>query len=96
MALAIPIEIIYTGDTCPCQKNLNYFVQKPGPPPQPCMEQKTSEYGYKMDVPVQGTSEVVYNFDFTVLEPKSTPPREQPKLNLYAKMDRIVTPKKGI
>ena len=63
----------------------------------PCTHPQATEYGYKMDVPppVQGKAKVTYSFDFTVLEPKRPPPTEQSNLNLNAKMDRIMMPKKG-
>lgn len=64
------------------------------PPPEP-NEYNTSEYGYKLDVPMQRKAKVTYSFDFTVQEPKIPTPTEEEKWNLYAKIDRITAHKKG-
>ncbi|KAI8128278.1 hypothetical protein CVS40_2420 [Lucilia cuprina] len=84
---AVPIEVIYTGDSCDCPKNLNYLVNVPPPPPS--KEYKPAEYGYKLEVPMQAKAKVTYSFDFTVEEPKAPPPPAEDKLEIFAKIDRI-------
>ncbi|XP_013108432.1 uncharacterized protein LOC106087807 [Stomoxys calcitrans] len=88
----IPIEVVYTGDSCACPKSLNYLVNVP-PPPQP-KESKRYEHGYKLEVPPPAKTKMTYTFDFTVQEPKTPIPMEDEKLNLYAKVDRITAHKK--
>lgn len=89
----MPIEVVYTGDSCDCPKHLNYLVNIP-PPPKPKVYEP-SEYGYKLDVPIPARAKVTYSFDFMVEEPKKPPPPEESKLDLYAKIDRITAHKKG-
>ncbi|KAM7347483.1 chorion protein b at 7F [Cochliomyia hominivorax] len=89
----VPIEVIYTGDSCDCPKSLNYLVNVP--PPPKTKEYKPSEYEYKLDVPLQGKAKVTYSFDFTVEEPKAPPPPPvENKWDIYAKIDRITAHKK--
>ncbi|XP_065363575.1 uncharacterized protein Cp7Fb [Calliphora vicina] len=87
-----PIEVIYSGDSCDCPKNLDYLVNLP-PPPVP-KEFTPSEYGYKLDVPLQAKAKVTYSFDFTVEEPKAPPPPPEDKLEIFAKIDRMTAHKK--
>lgn len=85
--------MVYTGDSCACPKSLSYAVDVPPSPIPPINTPK--EYGYKLEVPVPTKAKVTCTFDFTVQGPKITPPIEQEKWDLYAKIDRITAHRKG-
>ncbi|XP_075159105.1 chorion protein b at 7F [Haematobia irritans] len=88
----VPIDVVYTGDSCACPKSLHYRVNVPPPPVE--KENPRYEHGYKLEVPPPPKAKVIYNYDFTVQEPRIPPKAEEEKWNLYAKVDRITAHKK--
>lgn len=92
---ALPIEVIYAGNSCGCPKNLNYEMNMPIP-----AESKPnipSEYDYRVEYPLKAKATVTYSFDFDVEQPPAAPqlPAPEPKSDIFAKVDRVMALKKG-
>lgn len=67
---AQPINVVYQGEGCQCQKRLPYHVEKPK-----ITETRDTHYGfgYKVEMPDQEPAEIKYSFDFRVERPQTGP-----------------------
>ncbi|XP_068159425.1 uncharacterized protein Cp7Fb [Drosophila tropicalis] len=86
-----PVQIVYTGESCDCPQKLGYQLNVPNTykPKKPTY----SQYGYRVEKPVQAKAKISYSFDFTVEEPRTpAPPKVNPS-KLYAKVDRVTVNK---
>ncbi|BFG01229.1 uncharacterized protein DMAD_01029 [Drosophila madeirensis] len=88
---AAPVEVVYTGESCACPTQLGYQLNVPNPPKP--KKYGASEYGYRVEKPVQTKAKISYSFDFTVEQPRTPPPPKYPESKLYAKVDRVTVNK---
>ncbi|XP_022214001.2 uncharacterized protein LOC111068652 isoform X2 [Drosophila obscura] len=88
---AAPVEVVYTGESCACPTQLGYQLNVPNPPKP--KKYGASDYGYRVEKPVQTKAKISYSFDFTVEQPRTPPPPKYPESKLYAKVDRVTVNK---
>ncbi|KAH8368406.1 hypothetical protein KR084_011079 [Drosophila pseudotakahashii] len=87
----VPVEVVYTGESCACPTQLGYQLNVPNPAKP--KKYGGGEYGYRVEKPVQTKAKISYSFDFTVEQPRTpAPPKTNPS-KLYAKVDRITVNK---
>ncbi|XP_026846243.1 uncharacterized protein LOC6598176 isoform X1 [Drosophila persimilis] len=86
-----PVEVVYTGEGCACPTQLGYQLNVPNPPKP--KKYGASDYGYRVEKPVQTKAKISYSFDFTVEQPRTPPPPKYPESKLYAKVDRVTVNK---
>ncbi|KAH8288120.1 hypothetical protein KR054_001206 [Drosophila jambulina] len=85
---AAPVEVVYTGDEgCACPTQLGYQLNVPNPPKP--KKYASSDYGYRVEKPVQTKAKISYSFDFTVEQPRTPAPPKTNPAKLYAKVDRV-------
>ncbi|KAH8235496.1 hypothetical protein KR032_001676 [Drosophila birchii] len=85
---AAPVEVVYTGDDgCACPTQLGYQLNVPNPPKP--KKYASSDYGYRVEKPVQTKAKISYSFDFTVEQPRTPAPPKANPAKLYAKVDRV-------
>ncbi|XP_017017369.1 uncharacterized protein Cp7Fb isoform X1 [Drosophila kikkawai] len=89
---AAPVEVVYTGDEgCACPTQLGYQLNVPNPPKP--KKYASSDYGYRVEKPVQTKAKITYSFDFTVEQPRTPAPPKVNPAKLYAKVDRVTVNK---
>ncbi|KAH8421512.1 hypothetical protein KR009_010568 [Drosophila setifemur] len=86
-----PVQVVYTGESCDCPTQLGYQLNVPNPPKPKKYE--ASEYGYRVEKPVQTKAKISYSFDFTVEQPRTPAPPKTNPAKLYAKVDRVTVNK---
>lgn len=88
---SFPIDIVYTGQGCHCEKTLPYDVSIPIPS-LPAKLPIPKQYDYRIEIPATSKkSKLEYSLDFEVEKPipKLPIPPPVPLKNLFAKVDRI-------